>query len=90
MATVAERFASRYAGASVIAVTHVTPVKALVAQALGRPGGPVPDGAVLRLLLPDQLHRRGSLRTAAERHLTPALVVHRLLIVRVAANGVID
>ena len=37
MGTVAERFASRYAGASVIAVTHVTPVKALVAQALGAP-----------------------------------------------------
>ena len=37
MGTVAERLASRYAGASVIAVTHVTPVKALVAQALGAP-----------------------------------------------------
>lgn len=37
MGTVAERFASRYAGASVIAVTHVTPVKALVAGALGAP-----------------------------------------------------
>ena len=37
MGTVAERFASRYAGASVIAVTHVTPVKALVARALGAP-----------------------------------------------------
>ena len=37
MGTVAERLASRYAGASVVAVTHVTPVKALVAQALGAP-----------------------------------------------------
>ncbi len=37
MGTVAERFASRYAGASVIAVTHVTPVKALVVRALGAP-----------------------------------------------------
>ena len=37
MGTVAERFASRYAGASVVAVTHITPVKALVAHALGAP-----------------------------------------------------
>jgi broad specificity phosphatase PhoE len=37
MGTVAERFASRYAGASVVAVTHVTPMKALVAHALGAP-----------------------------------------------------
>ena len=37
MGTAAERFASRYAGASVVAVTHVTPVKALVAHALGAP-----------------------------------------------------
>ena len=37
MGSVAERFASRYAGASVLAVTHVTPVKALVAHALGAP-----------------------------------------------------
>src|SRR4029450_5698628 len=29
MRTTAERFATRYAGASVVAVTHVTPVKAL-------------------------------------------------------------
>ena len=37
MGTVAKRLASRYAGASVIAVTHITPVKALVADALGAP-----------------------------------------------------
>ena len=37
MGTVAERFASRYAGASVLAVTHITPIKALVAHALGAP-----------------------------------------------------
>ncbi len=37
MGAVAERFASRYAGASVLAVTHITPVKALVAHALGAP-----------------------------------------------------
>jgi ribonuclease H / adenosylcobalamin/alpha-ribazole phosphatase len=37
MGTVAARFASRYAGASVLAVTHITPVKALVAHALGAP-----------------------------------------------------
>ena len=37
MGTVAERFASRYAGASVVAVTHITPIKALVAHALGAP-----------------------------------------------------
>ena len=37
MRTAAERFASRYAGVSVVAVTHVTPVKALVADALGAP-----------------------------------------------------
>lgn len=37
MGTAAERFASRYAGASVLAVTHVTPMKALVAHALGAP-----------------------------------------------------
>jgi ribonuclease H / adenosylcobalamin/alpha-ribazole phosphatase len=37
MGTAAERFAVRYAGASVLAVTHITPVKALVAHALGAP-----------------------------------------------------
>ena len=37
MRTTAERFATRYAGASVVAVTHVTPVKALVVDALGAP-----------------------------------------------------
>ena len=37
MGTVAERLASRYAGASVVAVTHITPMKALVAHALGAP-----------------------------------------------------
>ena len=37
MGGVAERFASRYAGASVLAVTHITPIKALVAHALGAP-----------------------------------------------------
>jgi probable phosphoglycerate mutase len=37
MGTAAERFATRYAGASVVAVTHVTPVKAMVANALGAP-----------------------------------------------------
>jgi ribonuclease H / adenosylcobalamin/alpha-ribazole phosphatase len=37
MASAAERLASRYAGASVVAVTHVTPMKALVAHALGAP-----------------------------------------------------
>jgi probable phosphoglycerate mutase len=37
MASVAERFAARYAGASVLAVTHITPIKALVAHALGAP-----------------------------------------------------
>jgi len=37
MRTVAERFATRYAGESVLAVTHVTPIKALVAQALSAP-----------------------------------------------------
>lgn len=37
MRAVAERFASRYAGASVVAVTHITPIKALVADALGAP-----------------------------------------------------
>jgi ribonuclease H / adenosylcobalamin/alpha-ribazole phosphatase len=37
MGRVAERFASRYAGASVLAVTHITPIKALVAHALGAP-----------------------------------------------------
>jgi ribonuclease H / adenosylcobalamin/alpha-ribazole phosphatase len=37
MRTAAERFATRYAGASVVAVTHVTPMKALVADALGAP-----------------------------------------------------
>ncbi len=37
MGTVAERLASRYAGASVVAVTHITPIKALVADALGAP-----------------------------------------------------
>jgi ribonuclease H / adenosylcobalamin/alpha-ribazole phosphatase len=37
MGAVAERFGSRYAGASVVAVTHITPIKALVAHALGAP-----------------------------------------------------
>jgi ribonuclease H / adenosylcobalamin/alpha-ribazole phosphatase len=37
MGTVAGRFASSYAGASVVVVTHVTPMKALVAHALGAP-----------------------------------------------------
>lgn len=37
MGTVARALAARYAGGSVIAVTHVTPVKALVAHALGAP-----------------------------------------------------
>jgi probable phosphoglycerate mutase len=37
MGTVANRLAARYAGRSVVAVTHVTPIKALVAQALGAP-----------------------------------------------------
>ena len=37
MATLAERLATRYAGESVLAVTHVTPIKALVAQALNAP-----------------------------------------------------
>jgi ribonuclease H / adenosylcobalamin/alpha-ribazole phosphatase len=37
LGTVAEGYASRYAGASVVAVTHVTPIKALVADALGAP-----------------------------------------------------
>ena len=37
MGTAADRIASRYAGASVVAVTHVTPIKALVAHALGAP-----------------------------------------------------
>jgi probable phosphoglycerate mutase len=37
MGRLAERFASRYAGASVLAVTHITPIKALVADALGAP-----------------------------------------------------
>ena len=37
MGTAAERFASGYAGASVVAVTHITPIKALVAHALGAP-----------------------------------------------------
>jgi ribonuclease H / adenosylcobalamin/alpha-ribazole phosphatase len=37
MGTVAERLAYRYAGASVVAVTHITPIKALVAHALGAP-----------------------------------------------------
>jgi probable phosphoglycerate mutase len=37
MGTAAERIASRYAGTSVVAVTHVTPIKALVAHALGAP-----------------------------------------------------
>lgn len=37
MGTVAERMASRYAGASVVAVTHITPIKALVTHALGAP-----------------------------------------------------
>jgi probable phosphoglycerate mutase len=37
MGTVAKRLAARYAGASVLVVTHVTPVKAMVADALGAP-----------------------------------------------------
>lgn len=37
MGTVAGQLASRYAGGSVVAVTHVTPIKALVAHALGAP-----------------------------------------------------
>jgi ribonuclease H / adenosylcobalamin/alpha-ribazole phosphatase len=37
MRTTAEHFARRYAGTSVVAVTHVTPVKALVADALEAP-----------------------------------------------------
>jgi ribonuclease H / adenosylcobalamin/alpha-ribazole phosphatase len=37
MRTAAERFATGYAGTSVVAVTHVTPVKAMVADALGAP-----------------------------------------------------
>jgi probable phosphoglycerate mutase len=37
MGAAAERYASRYAGASVLAVTHVTPVKGLVAHALSAP-----------------------------------------------------
>ena len=37
MRSAARRFASRYAGASIVAITHVTPVKALVADALGAP-----------------------------------------------------
>jgi broad specificity phosphatase PhoE len=37
MGAAAERFASCHDGASVVAVTHVTPVKALVAHALGAP-----------------------------------------------------
>jgi ribonuclease H / adenosylcobalamin/alpha-ribazole phosphatase len=37
MGTAAERFASRYADAAVLAVTHITPIKALVAHALGAP-----------------------------------------------------
>jgi ribonuclease H / adenosylcobalamin/alpha-ribazole phosphatase len=37
MGTVAERLATRYAGESVLALTHVTPLKALVVQALGAP-----------------------------------------------------
>jgi ribonuclease H / adenosylcobalamin/alpha-ribazole phosphatase len=37
MRTAAKRFATRYAGASVVAVTHVTPMKAMVADALGAP-----------------------------------------------------
>ena len=37
MGTAARKLTARYAGGSVIAVTHVTPVKALVAHALGAP-----------------------------------------------------
>ncbi|HWI00441.1 MAG TPA: histidine phosphatase family protein [Propionibacteriaceae bacterium] len=37
MGTVAGRLATRYAGVSVVAVTHITPIKALVAHALGAP-----------------------------------------------------
>jgi probable phosphoglycerate mutase len=37
MGAVAERLASGYADASVLAVTHITPIKALVAHALGAP-----------------------------------------------------
>lgn len=35
--TIADAIRSKYSGASIIAVTHVSPVKALVAQALGAP-----------------------------------------------------
>lgn len=37
MGSVARTLTTRYAGGSVIAVTHVTPIKALVAHALGAP-----------------------------------------------------
>src|SRR5215203_4212150 len=37
MGSVAARLASRYAGGSVLAITHVTPMKALEAHALGAP-----------------------------------------------------
>jgi probable phosphoglycerate mutase len=37
MGTLAEHLATRYAGESVLAVTHVTPIKALVVQALDAP-----------------------------------------------------
>jgi len=37
MRGVAERIATRYVGESVLALTHVTPLKALVVQALGAP-----------------------------------------------------
>ena len=37
MGTLAGRLATRYAGESVLAITHVTPIKALVAQALDAP-----------------------------------------------------
>lgn len=37
MSFLARIFAARYAGTAVIAVTHVTPIKALIAQAVGAP-----------------------------------------------------
>ena len=36
---------------------------------------PVSHGALVRVLLADHLHRRGSMRAAVERHVTPALIV---------------
>jgi broad specificity phosphatase PhoE len=37
MSSTARALATRYAGTAVIAITHVTPIKALIAQALGAP-----------------------------------------------------